>query len=83
MHGDACASKCMTLTSMHTTCTRAHTYVRTYIKQAHLLCLQCMQEVLCFTTLLDADLKSVTDTTFTVLLAKVRCAGRAAAGQVC
>ncbi|KAF5834736.1 hypothetical protein DUNSADRAFT_8506 [Dunaliella salina] len=29
------------------------------------------QEVLCFTTLLDADLKSTTDTTFTVLLAKV------------
>jgi len=29
------------------------------------------QEVLCFTTLLDADLKSSTDTTFTVLLAKV------------
>lgn len=38
------------------------------------LCCTALQHVLCYTTLLDADLKNTTDTTFTVLLEKVSAA---------
>ena len=40
-----------------------------------------LQHVLCYTTLLDADLKNTTDTTFTVLLAKVGLEGGRGGGE--